>query len=794
MPEPSPALGLVWQVAAFEASEAALDCIEPEQFFIALCKTEEMINDDVMDEAKTRNIDLDALRAELAFVPEVLKSFKVDPVRFRRLVRSQVTSGSADRQRSDLIHRSEKSRDIFAQAEELAQSAACSETTTAHLFLALLDETDSKWCRVLRQMGVDLKALFSAANRGAEQLVTGTRRGQAIAQDEQAKSTPFLTRYGRDLTKEAAEGKIGPIIGRRKILLQVIQTLTRRTKNNPVLVGEAGVGKTAICEALAIRIAQGKDPHVLAGRRIVELNMGTLVGGTKFRGEFEERLRRIVEEAQSHPEVILFIDEIHTVVGAGKSEGGLDAANLLKPGLARGDLRCIGATTLAEYRRHIESDSALERRFEKILVNEPTREETLEILQGLKSKWEEHHSVIINERALTAAADLSIRFDTEHQLPDKAIDIIDKACTRIRVPRLSLKAEMFNLKKGSQPCWGEVTEDTVAEVVSEKTEIPFDIVRGHFAGTKATGLLGLEKSLKKKIIGQDAAIEKLSKKLLLAYTGLLKKHGPIGVFLFAGPSGVGKTALAAALAASLFGNEEEMIRLDMTEYTEDHSLARLIGSPPGYVGYEEQGQLTGKIRTRPYSVILLDEVEKASPKVLDLFLQLFDEGRLTDARGRTADARNAVFILTSNLAAEKRMGFRSKDKEKEGTAPVMSEIKRRFPSEFLNRVDEVILFQELTAENMRQILDNRLEEMRGMLREKHNIGLEVTPKAKDLLTHEALKAGSGARELDRTLERLLQLPVAELVAGGHLRPGATLRCEVHAKELKVLPRAADGEG
>jgi len=787
MPEPSPALGLVWQVASFEASEAALTVIEPEQFLIALCKTDEMLNTEIIQEAKQRNIDLNELRAELYFVPEVLRSFGVDPVKLRRELRSKSTRRIAVKPSKEPLHQSERSRRAFAQAEELAENDGSPHTRTSHLFLALLEECDSPACAILEKMGAPHKDVYSKASKMAGRFVTTPLGRAGGAAEKSDKGTPFLNRFGRDLTELAFEDKIGPIIGRRKELLQVIQTLMRRTKNNPVLVGEAGVGKTAICEALAIRISQGKDAHILGGKRIVELNMGTLVGGTKFRGEFEERLKKIVEEVQSHPEVILFIDEIHTVVGAGKSEGGLDAANLLKPSLARGELRCIGATTLAEYRRFIESDSALERRFEKIQVNEPTRDNTVEILKGLKARWEEHHQVRIADAAIIAAVDLAIRFDPEHQLPDKAIDIIDKACARVRIPRLSLKPEMFESSGGRGPVWGEVTENTVSEVVTEKTEIPFEIVQGHFAAAGGTRFLDMEATLKKRVVGQDEAIEKLSKKLLLAYTGLLEKRGPIGVFLFLGPSGVGKTELSLVLAGFLFGNEKDLIRLDMSEYTEDHTIAKLIGSPPGYVGYEEEGQLTGKIRTKPYSVVLLDDVEKASPKVLNLFLQLFDEGRLTDSKGRTVDARNVVFILTSNFQPDKKMGFRTGEAESTETA-VLKEVKKRLSSEVLSRIDEILVFNSLSLADIKLILESRRIEIQQSLRDKHHIDLELTAKAKDFIAQRAFNEETGARELNRVLERLIKVPLGELIAAGRLKPNATLIAETHGKELRIVPK------
>lgn len=585
--------------------------------------------------------------------------------------------------------------------------------------------------------------------------------------------THYLEQYGRDLTEQARKGKIGPFIGRRRELLQIIQTLARRTKNNPVLVGEAGVGKTAIVEALAVRIAEGKDPHVLAGKRIIELNMGALTAGTKYRGDFEERLTHIIEEARTHPEVFLFIDEIHTVVGAGRAEGSMDAANLLKPALASGNLWCIGATTIVEYRRYIESDSALERRFEKVIVPEPTREDTLEILKGLREKFEEHHQTRITDKALEAAVDLSIRFDGDHQLPDKAIDLIDKAGARTQVPDLSFK---LNLKEKDtetenisvlHEMSGEVTELTIAEVLSEKIGVPLGIIMGHFKGEQQSRLLEMESTLKKRIIGQDEAIEHVCKRLLMAHSGLGKKRGPLGVFLLLGPTGVGKTELARSIAYFLFGSEDVMIRIDMSEYMEEHSVAKLIGSPPGYVGYEEEGQLTGKLRTRPYSVVLMDEVEKAHPKVFDLFLQVFDEGRLTDSKGRTADARNAIFFMTSNIPADKQIGFQYEGTP-EGKSKILNEVKSRFRTEFINRIDEQIFFRPLIQEDVRKILRPIIDEISINLQKKHGVTLQVSEEAERLIVQEGYSPQYGVRELHRTIDRLIHIPLSELILSGKL--------------------------
>jgi len=594
-----------------------------------------------------------------------------------------------------------------------------------------------------------------------------------------AADTPYLNKYGRDLTQEAQEGKLGPFIGRRKELLQIIQTLARPSKNNPVLVGEAGVGKTAIVEALACRVVQGKDPHVLGGKRVIELNMGALVGGTKYRGEFEERLTSIIKEAQAHQEVIVFIDELYTVVGAGAAGGSMDAANLLKPALARGDLRCIGATTIAEYRRYIGSDAALTRRFEKIIVTEPSRDEALEILKGLRPKREEHYGVQITDRALEAAVDLSIRFDSDHQLPDKAIDLVDQACAKTQTPNLSMQPEDFEVGQ-------EMTEEKIAQVLSEKIGVPLEVFTGHLEGMVQSRLSKLEPALKKRLIGQDDAIERVCQRLLMAYAGLSERRGPLAVFLFLGPTGVGKTELVKLLAEHLFGSTSEMIRFDMSEYMEEHSVAKLLGSPPGYVGHEEESQLVGKLRTKPYSVVLLDEIEKAHPKVFDVFLQLFDEGRVTDSKGKTADARHAIFIMTSNLSADKYIGFGSQDTEKLTTA-LLGEAEKHFRAEFLNRIDEKIIFKKLSKEDVRKILPPMLDELVTNLQKKHKVTLQINEDAEMFLAQAGYSEQYGVRELRRTVERLIQVPLSKLILDGELKKHHNWQVIRDGGELSITP-------
>jgi ATP-dependent Clp protease ATP-binding subunit ClpC len=772
----SVAVNLAWQVACAETAGARKQLIDPEHFLAALTKLKQLCRDDLSAAARAEGADPATLRAEMELVADVLADLGVDPNAFRHELRARVGVGTYQHQKDETVHRSDRSRRIFQRAAALAQEAQSAAVNTGCLFLAILEEKDSVGCKLLVEKGVGLDVLASKIRASLAGGPGGAvpLKPQAERRRDEATGTPFLDQFGRDLTKDAREGRLGPIIGRRKEILQVIQTLARRSKNNPVLLGEAGVGKTAIAEAIAIRAAKGKDPQVLAGKRFVELSMSTLVAGTKYRGAFEERLAGIVEECRAHPEIIVFIDELHTVIGAGKGEGSLDAAQILKPALARGDVRCIGATTVAEYRRYIESDPALERRFEKVIVTEPSREEALEILCGLCPKFQLHHGVAITLRALEAAVELSRRFDVDHQLPDKAIDLVDKAGARVQVPALSWKAEVGREVRAeakepeTEKLAGTVTELTVAQVLAEKIGVPLEVVAGHLEQTGRSRLLEMQAALKKRVIGQDEAIDSVCQRLMMAHAGLGARRGPLAVFLFLGPTGVGKTELARCLAAFLFGPEEEMIRLDMSEYMEEHSVAKLFGSPPGYIGHEEEGQLTGKLRSRPYSVVLLDEIEKAHSRVFDLFLQVLDEGRLTDSKGRTADARNAIFIMTSNIPADKKaLGFRFEDSA-ESKRAVFDGVKERFRPEFINRINEQVVFRPLSEADVKAILRPMLEGIAQSLAEKYRKVLRVTEAAVELIAAQGYSEEYGVRHLRRTVETLLEAPLSRMILSGEV--------------------------
>ncbi len=794
--ENSPVVNLAWQLACVETAAAKAPFIEPEHFLAALTKLKQFCAGEARETLCAQGLDVAAFRPEMELVANLLEETRIEPAAFRHKLRERLGKGTYEHAKGQTIHRSDRSQKLFEHAEEIARELKVEQLKTGHLFLAILEEKNSVGCQLLVQQGADLKALVESTRKRMQkqpemEVAGGQRVGPRI---EAASGTPFLDRFGRDLTKEAREGKLGPVVGRRNEILQVIQTLARKSKNNPVLVGEAGVGKTAIAEAIAIRIAGGKDAQVLGGKRLVELSMGSLTAGTKYRGDFEERLTRIVKEVGAHPEVIVFIDELHTVIGAGRAEGSMDAANILKPALARGDMRCIGATTVDEYRRYVESDAALERRFEKVLVPEPSRDEALEILRGLRPKWEEHHRVKITDPALTSAVDLAMRFDCDHQLPDKAIDLVDKAGARTQVPMLSMgpgvKMEGSEEARtnGQQGFLDEVTELTIARVLSEKMGVPLEIITGHMEGMSRSRLLDMEAALKERVIGQDEAVKRICQRLLLAQAGLGQRRGPLGVFLFLGPTGVGKTELARSISLYLFGSERDMIRLDMSEYMEEHSVAKLIGSPPGYVGHEQEGQLTGKLRSRPYSVVLMDEIEKAHPKVFDAFLQIFDEGRLTDSKGRTADARNAIFIMTSNIPADRHVGFRYQDTV-ESQGAVIEGVKNRFRMEFINRIDEQIVFRTLDKADLRKIMDQLLDEIRQSLATKHGKTLKLTDGAVDFIAAHGYSAEFGVRHLRRTVQTLIEVPLSRLLLSGELKDSRAVEAVVANGQIVLQPRS-----
>ncbi len=703
---------------------------------------------------------------------------------------------------------------------------------TEHLLLGLIREGEGVAARVLENLGVDLNKVRSNVIKMLGETKPTTTATAATASSGKTK-TPSLDEFGTDLTLAAQEQRLDPVVGREKEIERVIQILARRTKNNPVLLGEPGVGKTAVVEGLAARIVNSEVPDILEGKKVVQLDMGLLVAGTKYRGEFEERLKKIMDEIRQAGNIILIIDEMHTLIGAGAAEGAIDAANILKPALSRGEIQVIGATTLDEYRKYVEKDPALERRFQSIIIEEPSVEDTIEIIKGLKPKYEEHHKLNISDDAIVAATELSYKYITDRFLPDKAIDIIDEAASKLRIQTSALPPEGKELEKELKAVikqkedairnqefetasnlrddeadlkekiremslkWREdneenkptVTAEQVAEVVSQMTGIPTTkITEG-----ESERLLKLEETLHKRVIGQEQAVVALSKAIRRARVGLKSPNRPIGSFIFSGPTGVGKTELAKALAEAVFGSEDNMIRVDMSEFMEKHSTAKLIGSPPGYVGYDDGGHLTEIIRKKPYSVILFDEIEKAHPDVFNIMLQILDDGRLTDSKGRHINFKNTIIIMTSNVGASmitntSKLGFsvaedEQKDKYEKLKDTVMEEMKKSFRPEFLNRIDDIIVFAHLSKPEIRQIVDLMLNDLFKRL-ESQNLTIEVTDEVKDYLGEAGYSEAYGARPLRRLIQKRIEDGLAEEILSGKYKEGNKIVLKL--KDEKII--------
>ena len=688
---------------------------------------------------------------------------------------------------------------------------------TEHLLIAILRDSDCVASRILNTLGANIQKLYGDILRAIGEDIPEYREEQERG-GRRNEATPTLNQYSRDLTELARTGKLDPVIGRRNEIMRVIQILSRRTKNNPCLIGEPGVGKTAVVEGLAQLIVSGSVPDTIKGKRLLNLDISGMVAGSKYRGEFEERIKKVIAEAQSDGDVLLFIDEIHTIIGAGGAEGALDAANILKPALARGELQIIGATTIEEYRKHIEKDSALERRFQPVQVDEPGEEETLEIMKGLRPKYEEHHKVHISDEALRAAVKMSERYINDRFLPDKAIDLIDEASSRLRITELGEPAELKKLlerdkkleadkeaairseeydrasriKKRQQILQGRIKamreewqaekdnfsltvgEDDIADVVSSWTKIPVK----RLTEEETVRVKNLEKILHERIVSQDEAVVAIARAIRRGRVGIKDPRRPIGSFMFLGPTGVGKTELSKALAEAVFGSENALIRIDMSEYMEKHSVSKMIGSPPGYVGFDEGGQLSEKVRRNPYSVILFDEIEKAHPDVFNILLQVLDDGHITDAQGRRVDFKNTIIIMTSNAGAQniiapKKLGFASPEDASQNylsmKAKVMDEIRQMFKPEFLNRIDEIIVFHQLTKENMGKIVDIMLEDILQRLKQMMNVEIEASDAAKQVLINKGYDEKYGARPLRRALQTLVEDRIAEEILDGKLK-------------------------
>ena len=770
----------------------------------------------------------------------VLEEFQVDGKKLVELIDKLVTPAEVGNvteieMKPAYSPRTEK---VLESAVAEAQNSGCEKAGTEHLLLAMLRETDCVGTRLLYTMGVNIQKLYAAV-LGAmgydnESIQEEFQAAKAM-QNPGGSLTPALDQYSRDLTQMAAEGKLDPVVGREKEISRLIQILSRRTKNNPCLVGEPGVGKTAIAEGLAQRILAGSVPETIKDKRLVVLDLSGMVAGSKYRGEFEERIRKVVDEVRENQGILLFIDELHTIIGAGGAEGALDASNILKPSLSRGELQIIGATTLEEYRKYIEKDAALERRFQPVTVEEPSEEEAYEILKGLRPYYERHHKVEISDEALEAAVKMSVRYINDRFLPDKAIDLIDEAASKVQLSGYQASSEIEDLsreiqeilqekeraiktgylslakecqekqkeaearleqlqvkeEKKNQRKSGKVDEKAVASIVSDWTKIPVQ----RLTEGETRRLAQLEKELHKRVIGQEEAVRAVSQAVKRGRVGLKNPNRPIGSFLFLGPTGVGKTELSKALAQAVFGSEQAMIRVDMSEYMEKHSVSKLIGSPPGYVGYDEGGQLSEKVRRNPYSVILFDEIEKAHPDVFNILLQVLDDGHITDAHGRKVDFKQTIIIMTSNAGAQaivepKQLGFISQKDEKKDyekmKSGVMEEVRRLFKPEFLNRIDEIMVFHTLNKEEIRKIVLLLLKSLEKRCEEQMDIHLNVTNSAVDYIAEAGFDAKYGARPLRRAIQSKIEDRLANELLEGKIKRGDIVQVQYRNKEIRFI--------
>jgi ATP-dependent Clp protease ATP-binding subunit ClpC len=779
----------------------------------------------------TEHLLLGVIREGEGIAATVLNNLGLDLDKIRQEVENMV-SASGGTMTIGEIPFTPRAKRVLELAVEEARSLGHNYVGTEHLLLGLIREGEGVAAKVLLELGVDRKRVREETLK----LLGGTPSSSSTTEREERPETPALNQFGRDLTLLAREGKLDPVIGREKEIERVIQVLSRRKKNNPVLIGEPGVGKTAIAEGLAQRIVSGQVPETLKSKRIVTLDLAAVVAGTKYRGQFEERLKTVMNEIRESKDAVIFIDELHTIVGAGGAEGAIDASNMLKPALARGELQCIGATTLDEYRKYIEKDGALERRFQPIMVDQPSVSDTIQILMGLRDKYEAHHGVKITDEAIVQAVKLADRYMSDRYFPDKAIDVIDEACARARLSVSTVPGEIHEIEKKLEDVikekeaairaqeyekaarlrdrekeyrarrndlkksWAEakrdkevqVDEDLIATVLSTMTGIP--VVK--LAEEETRKLLRMEEELTKGVVGQDEAVTAVSRAVRRNRVGLRDPRRPIGSFIFLGPTGVGKTELARKLAAFLFDDEDALIRIDMSEYMEKFSVSRLVGAPPGYVGYEEGGQLTEKVRRKPYSVVLLDEIEKAHPDVFNVLLQVLDDGVLTDSARRKVDFKNTVVIMTSNLGGRqilsggKHLGFKQAEEGAQQFAAIKStvqdELKRAFNPEFLNRIDDVIVFHALTRENMREIVEILLGQVKERL-VAQDIHLDITSEAIELLIGKGFDPSLGARPLKRAIQRHLEDPLAEFILRGQLPAGAQVRVERKGDELDFMP-------
>lgn len=764
----------------------------------------------------------------------VLRDLGITEAKLKEMIDKLIAPGS-DVMTADTRGYTPRAERVLEESRQQAQDFRSVRIGTEHILLAMLGELDCVATRLLHTMGIQIQKLHTELliAMGEDSAQAREDAGRKNGRNRMNPGTPVLDQYSRDLTELARQGKLDPVVGRETEINRLIQILSRRTKNNPCLIGEPGVGKTAIAEGLAQRIVQGVVPDTVKNKRVVVLDLSGMVAGSKYRGEFEERIKRVVQEVMEHQGILLFIDELHTIIGAGGAEGALDASNILKPSLSRGEIQIIGATTLAEYRKYIEKDAALERRFQPVMVEEPDEQQAIAILQGLRPYYEEHHGVQITDEALEAAVKMGVRYISDRFLPDKAIDLIDEAASKVQLQGFSVPDSMkegekylhqlmqekedaiktgdFSLAKEIQEKQQEakkeyektkkrfedrcrnrnlaVTADTVAEIVSDWTKIPVQ----KLAEKESKRLARMESILHKRVIGQDEAVTAVAKAIRRGRVGLKDPSRPVGSFLFLGPTGVGKTELSKALAEAVFGSEQAIIRVDMSEYMEKHSVSKMIGSPPGYVGYEEGGQLSEKVRRNPYSVILFDEIEKAHPDVFNILLQVLDDGHITDAQGRKVDFKQTCIIMTSNAGAQsivepKKLGFSSveddnKDYERMKSG-VMEEVKRIFKPEFLNRIDEILVFHMLNKQQIRQIVTILVNKLQKRCKEQLDIELIVRSSVKDYLAESGYDSKYGARPLKRAVQNKIEDKMAEEILEGRIHRGDKVIVSISKKDIK----------
>lgn len=751
---------LAWELGSAEAAHLKQEFFTEDELLIGICSLEKMVflikeNKINFDEEYAENINI-----ENEEIQEFFNKFNMNTSSIRRGIRK--LKGKGNNSSEGQMSRSDSCKAIFNDAESIAESINSDEVRCIHFLKAIFNKPSDI-----------IKTFFEDNNVEFEELKTNLDIKQE-SKRLKLSSNSILVKYGTNLTELAKEGKLTPVIGRDDELLQVVRTLNKRKKNNPLIIGEPGVGKTALVNGLAIKIIDGSMKDFLKDKQIIEINMASLVSGTKYRGDFEEKITKLVKESKDNPEVILFVDEIHTMLGAGSSSGSLDASNIIKPALANGDLVMIGATTLQEYRKYFETDPAFERRFQPVILDEPTPEDTISILKGLKENYEEYHKVKISDEAIEAAVNLSVRYIPDRNLPDKALDVIDEACSRKLIPKLDI-TNSLNIES-------VVSEEDVRTVVSEWTGIPISDESSQLEKAQK-----IESFLKSKIIGQDQAIEKVSRRIKNSYAGINNPEKPIAVFLFLGPTGVGKTFFSKTLAKFLFGSEKSLIRVDMSEYKEEHSISKLIGAPPGYKGNDEGGFLTNAIKNNPYSIVLLDEIEKAHPKIFDVFLQAFDEGRLTDGKGNTVNAKNCIFIMTSNIQLETNQDYNvafGGTQEDMNTLNVLDNLAQVMRPELVNRIDDVIIFNSLTKSDHESLVKLYVDDLSQRILDEKNIVISVKKSVYKFLASKGYNANFGARYLKRTVEKLVEYPISDMIVNREVNSGDTIVISAGRSDLK----------